>query len=292
LEQEADRVAEQVMAAPLNSAVNATPPRIQRFTGQLTGQTEAVPASVDQALASPGRPLEPTTRQDMEQRFGHDFSQVRVHTDANAAESARAVNALAYAVGHHVAFGTGRYSPQTEAGSRLLAHELAHVVQQRRGPAAVHAQRAVSEPGDPAEREADAAADLAMHGLPVPSLIQTAAPVSLFPYQTVGTTFGRANIATLTGVSYWVQRTGDRYALTQSSRMAADPEEQSAVLAALWASNPPATVTAHSERIVPVNPRPAPTVAPGSPAPTAPPALLYRFKFDPPAASGGKLQLE
>lgn len=292
LEQEADRVADQVLAAPTNPAVSGAPPQIQRFAGQQSAPTGTLPASVDRVLASSGRPLEPTTRQDMEQRFGHDFSQVRVHADANAAESARAVNALAYAVGHHVAFDTGRYSPQTEAGGRLLAHELAHIVQQRRGPAAVHAQRAVSEPGDPAEREADAAADLAIRGLPVPSLVQTAAPVSLFPYQTIGITLNRANIATLTGVSYWVQRTGDRYDLTQSQRMAADPEEQSAVLAALWASNPPATVTAHSERIVPVNPRPAPAVAAGSPAPTAPPALLYRFKFDPPAAPGDKPQLE
>jgi hypothetical protein len=242
-------------------------------------------------LRSPGQPLDPATRAFMEPRFGHDFSHVRVHADANAAESARAVNALAFAVGHHVAFGTGRYSPQTEAGSRLLAHELAHVVQQRREPAAVQAHRAISEPGDPAEREADVAADLAMRGLPVPSPVQTAAPVSRFPYQTVGTTLNRTNIATLTGASYWVQRTTDRYALTQSTRMAADSEEQSAVLAALWESNPPATVTAHSERIVPVNPRPAPAAVAGAPAPTAPPALLYRFKFDPPAAAGGKPRL-
>jgi hypothetical protein len=231
----------------------------------------------------------------MEPRFGHDFSHVRLHTDANTAVSARAVNALAYTVGHHVAFGTGRYSPQTEAGGRLLAHELAHVVQ-RRGPAAVHAHRAVSEPGDPAEREADAAADLAMRGLPAPPLVQAASPVSLFPYQTTGTTLNRANIATLTGSSYWVQRTGDRYDFVQSTRMATDPEEQAAVLAAVWASNPPATVSAHSERIVPVNPRPAAPPAAGAPPPTtapvAPPALLYRFKFDPPAAPRGKPRLE
>lgn len=153
-------------------------------------------------------------------------------------------------------------------------------------------RRSISESGDAAEREADAAADLAMAGRPVPTLVQAAAPVSRFPYQTVGTTLNRANIAALSSNSYWVARTADRYALTQSARMAADPEEQSAVLAALWASNPPATVTAHSESIVPVNPRPAPTVAPGSPAATAPPALLYRFKFDPPAVPGEKPQLE
>ena len=292
LELEADRVADEVLARPAPSSVGNAPPRIQRFTGQATEGTDTAPASVDRVLASSGRPLETALRQDMEQRFGYDFSQVRVHTGMAAELSAREVNANAYTVGYHVAFGTGRYSPQTEAGSRLLAHELAHVAQHRRGPAAVHAQRAVSEPGDPAEREADAAADLAMRGLPVPSLVHTPASVSRFPYQTVGTTFDRANIVTLTGVSYWTRRTGDRYALTQSARMAADPEEQSAVLAALWASNPPATVIAHSERIVPVNPRPAPAGASGSPAPTAPPALLYRFKFDPPAAPGDKPQLE
>jgi len=66
----------------------------------------------------------------MEPRFGHDFSRVRVHTNAAAAKSARAVHAAAYTVGHQVAFATSRYSPQTVEGQRLLAHELAHVVQQ------------------------------------------------------------------------------------------------------------------------------------------------------------------
>ena len=304
-EQEADRVADQIMRMPV--------PTVQRQCAACAGggplcpacQEEEIsvsrkargitpgeaPSLVHSVLRSPGQPLLASARAFFEPRFGQDLSHVRVHTDGEAQQSARDVNALAYTVGHHVAFGTGRYLPQTEAGSRLLAHELAHIVQHRRGPAAVHAQRAVSEPGDPAEREADAAADLAMRGLPVPSLVHTPAPVSRFPYQTVGTTLDRANIVTLTGVSYWIQRTVERYTVTQSSRMAADPEEQAAVLAALWASNPPATVAAHSERIVPVNPRPAPAVTPGSPAPTAPPALLYRFKFDPPAAPGDKPML-
>jgi hypothetical protein len=66
----------------------------------------------------------------MEPRFGYDFSGVRVHSDARAAESAREVNALAYTVGPHITFGTGQYVPHTSAGQRLLAHELAHVVQQ------------------------------------------------------------------------------------------------------------------------------------------------------------------
>lgn len=130
LEQEADRLADQVLAAPLNSAVSGAPPRIQRFSGQSNGQMDAAPASVEQVLASPGRPLEPALRKDMEQRFGHDFSRVRVHSGAAAEQSARDVNAHAYTMGHHIVFGAGRFAPETHLGRRLLAHELTHVVQQ------------------------------------------------------------------------------------------------------------------------------------------------------------------
>ena len=129
-EQEADRVADQVLAAPAHPAVSGAPPRIQRFSGQSNGQMDAAPASVDQALASPGRPLEPALRQDMEQRFGHDFSRVRVHSGAAAEQSARDVNAHAYTVGHNIVFGAGRFAPGTHEGRRLIAHELTHVVQQ------------------------------------------------------------------------------------------------------------------------------------------------------------------
>ena len=85
---------------------------------------DAAPASVDQALASPGRPLEPALRQDMEQRFGHDFSRVRVHSGAAAEQSAQDVNATAYTVGHDIVFGAGRFAPGTNEGRRLIAHEL------------------------------------------------------------------------------------------------------------------------------------------------------------------------
>jgi Domain of unknown function (DUF4157) len=128
-EQEADQVADQVMTARARPAVSSTPPRVQRFSGQSNAQ-EAAPASVDQALANPGRPLEPTLRQDMEQRFGHDFSRVRVHTGGAADQSARDVNARAYSVGHNMVFGAGGFAPGTHSGRRLLAHELTHVVQQ------------------------------------------------------------------------------------------------------------------------------------------------------------------
>jgi hypothetical protein len=129
-EQEADRVADQVLATPAHFAVGGAAPRIQRFAGQVVGATSTAPDSVDRVLAGSGRPLEPALRQDMERRFGHDFSQVRVHTDAGAAHSARSIQALAYTADNSIVFAAGRYSPETASGKRLLTHELAHVVQQ------------------------------------------------------------------------------------------------------------------------------------------------------------------
>jgi hypothetical protein len=88
------------------------------------------PSIVNNVLRSTGQPLDPPARAWMEPRFGHDFSRVRIHTDDRSAESARAVNAQAYTVGQDVIFGAGNYAPATGAGRRLLAHELAHVIQQ------------------------------------------------------------------------------------------------------------------------------------------------------------------
>lgn len=128
-EQEADRVADQVLAKPAHPGASSAPPRIQRYAGQSNGQTGAALPSVDRALASPGTPLEPALRHDMEQRFGHDFSRVRVHSGSVAEQSALDVNALAYTAGENIVFGA-HYAPGTSEGTRLLAHELAHVIQQ------------------------------------------------------------------------------------------------------------------------------------------------------------------
>lgn len=89
-----------------------------------------VPPIVHEALRSPGQPLDAATRAFMESHFGHDFSQVRVHTDTQAAESVRAVNALAYTVGRDVVFGAGQHRPESQRGQFILAHELAHALQQ------------------------------------------------------------------------------------------------------------------------------------------------------------------
>ena len=128
-EREADRAADQVMAASTHGNISSAPLQIQRFSDSSYGQGDAAPASVAQTFASPGRPLEPALRQDMEQRFGHDLSRVRVHTDAAAAQSARDVKARAYTMGHDIVFGAGRFAPETTAGRRLIAHELTHVAQ-------------------------------------------------------------------------------------------------------------------------------------------------------------------
>jgi hypothetical protein len=85
---------------------------------------------VHDVLGSPGQPLPPATRAFFEPRFGHDFGGVRVHTDGQAAESARGMNAAAYTLGRDVVFGADQYAPETGQGRKLIAHELAHVVQQ------------------------------------------------------------------------------------------------------------------------------------------------------------------
>jgi hypothetical protein len=122
----------------------------------------AAPAVVHEVLRSPGRQLEPGVRAEMETRFGHDFSHVRVHTDERGAASARAVGALAYTIGRDVVFDTGRYAPASVAGRRLLAHELTHVAQQNgTGEGAMPLR--VARDDDPAEAEAEALA-----GTPVP----------------------------------------------------------------------------------------------------------------------------
>src|SRR5262245_1462223 len=129
-EQEADRVADQVLGASAHQDIGGAPPCIQRFSGQSGGQADAAPASVAQALANPGKPLEPALRQDMEERFGYDFSHVRVHTGAAAEQSAEDVNAHAYTIGHNIVLGMDRFGTETHEGRRMIAHELTHVVQQ------------------------------------------------------------------------------------------------------------------------------------------------------------------
>ena len=160
-EQEADRVADQVVRMPEPAiqrqcaacAADGPPcPACEEedsvpVSRKAAGATEGeAPASVHSVIRSPGQPLTASARAFFEPRFGQDLSQVRVHTDEVAQQSAREVNALAYTVGSHVVFDAGRYAPHSTAGQRLLAHELAHVMQQQAGGVDATIQRECSDP--------------------------------------------------------------------------------------------------------------------------------------------------
>ncbi|MBT0959886.1 eCIS core domain-containing protein [Denitromonas iodatirespirans] len=158
LEHEADRAAAQVMrmgSADVAAAPDAVPRLSRRGSGAVDRQG-AAPDSVQRTLGRGGEPLAPSLRAFFEPRFGHDFSRVRVHRDAAAAASAREVSAQAYTVGHHLVFATGRYAPESATGRGLLAHELAHVVQQsgalQRSAAAPEPETRTNRPDDEAPR--------------------------------------------------------------------------------------------------------------------------------------------
>ncbi|MDB4950966.1 MAG: hypothetical protein JWM27_3615, partial [Gemmatimonadetes bacterium] len=157
-------------AAFLPGRIAGASPRIPspvlRRSASRAGPATA-PAVVHDVLRSPGQPLDAGTRAYMEPRFGHSFADVRVHADGAAADSARAVGARAYAVGSNVVFGGGAYAPGSTEGRRLIAHELAHVVQQSAStasPPTVSRSLEVGAVDAPEEREADAAAQVVSAG--------------------------------------------------------------------------------------------------------------------------------
>ena len=130
-EQEADRVADMVMRMAGPERVDATP---EPMVG--------LHAASDMALPSGGVPLASSERRFFEPRLGHQFSQVRIHSDGRAGSLARSLNARAFTAGRDIVFGAGEYAPSTTSGRRLLAHELTHVVQQGRAGATPAGARA------------------------------------------------------------------------------------------------------------------------------------------------------
>jgi uncharacterized protein DUF4157 len=159
--------------------VPATNKPVRRATtGNMRSST--APASVDQVLRSPGRPLDRETRAIMEPRFGHDFGRVRVHVDSQAADSARELGARAYTVGHNIAFARGQFAPQTATGQRLLAHELAHTVQQSPEKETAAGLR-VAPTNDPLEHEAEKISALIGSGAILSSQITAAAQRRMEP---------------------------------------------------------------------------------------------------------------
>ena len=149
-EQEADAVADKVMrmsdpsvSQPISKVSISSLQRtcaaceeddtMQRKEASNTGGSMVAPPIVSDVLSGSGKPLDKATQQFMESRMGQNFSNVRIHTDGKAAESAQSVNALAYTSGDNIVFNNGQYQPDTEGGKRLLAHELVHVGQQGEG---------------------------------------------------------------------------------------------------------------------------------------------------------------
>lgn len=145
--------------------------RLQRSAGNagvaqlLRGEDDG--AAVRSLVAGGGRPLETSTRVQMEQALGADFSDVRVHTGSDASASARSLGAHAYTVGSDIVFGDTGHDPSGPSGQRTLAHELTHVVQQRSGPVEgtpTGTGLRVSDPSDRFEQAAEASADRVMAG--------------------------------------------------------------------------------------------------------------------------------
>jgi Domain of unknown function (DUF4157) len=261
LEREADCIAEQVMrmSGP-GDVIAPARPRVSRTSAQAeahaNGQTKPaggeVPAIVHEALRTPGQCLDAATRGIFEPRFGWDFSRVRVHTDAKAAESARTLGARAYTLGADIVFAPNAFSPATFAGQRLLAHELVHTAQ--------HAP--------PGQIRRDTK-----------------------EYQTRGIALDTAEMSKWAAQSYWEQKVFAVLSVTFMSpadtRLKA-PEERDAVLSALWSSYQslrPISKEARRPVTIPARPQATPGgQAAGAPAAgSAAPALAYLFVFSPPA---------
>jgi len=152
---------------PISGLSRVHRPLLQRAA--LGAPPTQVPPSVRSALLGPGRALDPATRTDMESRFGHSFKDVRIHEDGTAAQSAREVQARAYTVGQHIVFGPGEFAPHSGVGRSLLAHELAHTVQQGGLQRASIDGVSLQQDGeyDRLERDAENAAHAALRGAPV-----------------------------------------------------------------------------------------------------------------------------
>lgn len=140
-EVEARHVARSIVSMPAAAAARpasvVSPPTLHR-ANPVRGPAVAAPTRPQQTVAKPtssgGEPLPEAVRQDMESRFGADFSAVRIHRDARAAQASSALNAAAFTVGNQIHFGAGQFNPGSGEGRELIAHELTHTIQQGAAP--------------------------------------------------------------------------------------------------------------------------------------------------------------
>jgi hypothetical protein len=199
---------------------------------------EGVPPIVYEVLRSPGQPLDAATRAFFEPRFGYDFSGVRVHTDAKAAESARAVNARAYTVGRDVVFGAGQYAPGTYAGRSLIAHELSHTLQQSIGKMANDVELGIGESNTASKHQADVMAKAAMSGSRIHS-IRAAIAGSINSLQRQG--FGELRVAEALSEERAREeevRKGSTGPMNMAGRILIDTDVENATRAAPGATSP------------------------------------------------------
>jgi hypothetical protein len=189
------QVAQRALAA--NRPETLAPPdvlHLQRTAGNtgvqalLSAQRDEESPVADLLSSRKGAALDGGVRSEMEDRLGHDFSDVRVHTGAEADASARSVQAHAYTVGNDVVFANGKFDPSSTGGKETLAHELTHVVQQRSGPVdgtPAPGGISLSDPSDRFERDAEQTAHEAMSGEPATAQREAAEEEEELPTQTL-----------------------------------------------------------------------------------------------------------
>ncbi|HYI47031.1 MAG TPA: DUF4157 domain-containing protein [Allosphingosinicella sp.] len=155
-EREADLAADRVMRGQrVHLAAAAAPPLARKCAArdEAHGEAATAPPAVAAALGAPGRPLEAAARAEFEPCFGISFADVRIHADSAAAAAAHAIGARAFTLGRRIGFAAGEYAPASPVGRRLLAHELAHVAQEKHfgTPSLVRRQAAFDSAGAPAQ---------------------------------------------------------------------------------------------------------------------------------------------
>jgi hypothetical protein len=162
----------------LTEQLSESRPIHRKAAGGTDVSRAAVQAQVDRASHDGGGPLPGGLRRELEPAMGADLSSVRVHTGAASASAADALHARAYAVGQDIHFGAGAYDPSSQSGKHLIAHEVAHTVQQAGAPAGVQRSATVSSPGDAAERQADSFADAFTSGASTRGIVTPGMPLS------------------------------------------------------------------------------------------------------------------
>ena len=162
----------------LSEQITESPPIQRKATGSAEVSRAAVQAQVDRASNDSGGPLPGGLRSELEPALGADLGSVRVHTGAASASAADALQAKAYAVGQDIHFGAGAYDPSSQSGKHLIAHEVAHTVQQGGTASAVQRSATVSSPGDAAERQADTFADAFTSGAGTHGIVTAGMPLS------------------------------------------------------------------------------------------------------------------